>query len=123
MPTILVVEDNLQNMKLARFILEEGGYTVLEGHSADEGIEMAKQIIPDLILMDVQLPGKDGLSAINELRNEKATSKIKIIALTALAMQGDKDKILAAGADGYLSKPYHYKDLLSNVKYVLEEVR
>lgn len=121
MPTILVIEDNPQNMKLARFILHEGGYTVLEGYTAEEGIEIAKQAIPDLILMDIQLPGKDGLSAIKELRNEAATAKIKIIALTAMAMQGDRERILSSGANGYLSKPYHYKELLRHVQSILEK--
>lgn len=115
MARILVIEDNIINMKLAALLLRRGGHEVLQARDAEEGIRIARERLPKLILMDVQLPGMDGLAATRLLRAAAATKGIKIVALTALAMSGDKEKIEGAGCDGYLTKPIHYQELLKVV--------
>ena len=119
MPTILVVEDNPQNLKLAQLVLQKAGYTVIYATDGEQGLKMAADQRPDLILMDVQMPGMDGLEATRRLKREPHTSHIRIIALTALAMKGDAERILAAGCDAYLAKPYHYQQLLDTVQKTL----
>ncbi|MBU0664877.1 MAG: response regulator [Proteobacteria bacterium] len=116
MKRILIVEDNPQNMKLAATVLEKSGYVVLKAVDADSGILLARQELPDLILMDIQLPGMDGLTATGLLKGDSATSQIPIIALTAFAMVGDRDRIIAAGCDDYISKPIRYKEFLESVQ-------
>jgi len=113
MARILVVEDNVANMKLATFILESVKHTVLAARDAEAGLTMARDAHPDLILMDIQLPGMDGLEATALLKADEATQAIPVIALTALAMKGDEERIRAAGCDGYIAKPLAYKDLLA----------
>jgi two-component system cell cycle response regulator DivK len=103
--TVLVVEDNALNRKLVRDVLGHAGYRVLEAGDAERGIELARAETPDLILMDVQLPGIDGVEALRRLRDDDATSSIPVAALTALAMKKDRERFLAAGFDGYLEKP------------------
>jgi CheY-like chemotaxis protein len=103
--TVLVVEDNALNRKLVRDVLGHAGYRVLEAGDAERGIELARAEAPDLILMDVQLPGIDGVEALRRLRGDDATSSIPVAALTALAMKEDRARFLAAGFDGYLEKP------------------
>ena len=115
MATILVVEDNPTNMKLSTFLLESADYTVITATSAETGLTLARDAHPDLILMDIQLPGMDGLQATALLKADAATSDIPVIALTALAMKGDEERILAAGCDGYIAKPLDYKDFLAVV--------
>ena len=105
MARILVVEDNPANMKLATLVLRGCGH-------ATDGLAAARRERPDLILMDVQLPGMDGLTATRQIKADPATRDIPVIALTALAMQGDAERINAAGCDGYITKPIRYKDLL-----------
>lgn len=105
MANILVVEDTPANMKLAKVILENAGYTVLPARNALDGIALARAVKPDLILMDIQLPGMDGLAATRQLKDDPVTASIPIIAMTAFAMQGDEEKMRAAGCDGYLAKP------------------
>lgn len=122
MPTILVVEDNSTNMKLSTFILESADYTVLAATSAEAGLALAREHHPDLVLMDIQLPGMDGLEATALLKADEATRRIPVIALTALAMKGDEERILAAGCNGYIAKPLDYKQFLATVKATLEEV-
>jgi two-component system, cell cycle response regulator DivK len=112
MARILVVEDNLANMKLATLVLRGCGHEVLQATDATEGVAVARRERPDLILMDVQLPGMDGLAATRQIKADPTTRDIPVIALTALAMQGDAERINAAGCDGYITKPIHYKDLL-----------
>lgn len=116
MARILVIEDNAANMKLAVFLLENGGYEVLQASDAEEGIRLARAAHPELILMDVHLPGMDGLAATRLLKGDAATRDIRIVALTALAMPGDREKTEVAGCDGYLSKPLHYRELLALVE-------
>ena len=120
MPRILIIEDNVANMKLATFILESAGHTVIPATDAEAGLTIAREEHPDLILMDIQLPGMDGLQATGILKADPATRAIPVIALTALAMKGDEERIRAAGCDGYIAKPLSYKDFLAIVSARLE---
>ena len=110
-----MVEDNAANMKLAVFLLQGAGHTVLSATSAEAGLTLAREEQPSLILMDIQLPGMDGLEATALLKKDDATRAIPVIALTALAMKGDEERIRAAGCDGYIAKPMHYQDFLATV--------
>ena len=115
MARILIVEDNPANMKLAVFLLEHAGHSVTTAVDAELGLAIARAERPDLILMDIQLPGMDGLEAITLLKADESTRQIPVIALTALAMKGDEERIRAAGCDGYIAKPMRYKELLAAV--------
>ena len=119
---ILVVEDNVANMKLATFILESAGHTVLSARDAETGLTIARTDQPDLILMDIQLPGMDGLQATALLKKDEATRAIPVIALTALAMKGDEERIRAAGCDGYIAKPMRYQEFLATIAAQLARV-
>ena len=123
MPTVLVVEDNPTNMTLAKFLLESAGYTVIGATDAEAGLTVARDEQPNLILMDIQLPGMDGLQATVLLKKDDATRAIPVIALTALAMKGDEERIRAAGCDGYIAKPLAYKEFLATVAAQLATVR
>jgi len=120
MATILVVEDNATNLTLSTFLLESAGHTVVAATSAELGLTLALECRPDLILMDIQLPGMDGLQATTLLKGNAATRGIPVIALTALAMKGDEDRIRAAGCDGYIAKPLAYKEFLVVIREHLE---
>jgi two-component system cell cycle response regulator DivK len=120
MATVLIIEDNAANMTLAVFLLESAGHSVLTALDAESGLALARSAHPDLILMDIQLPGIDGLVATKQLKSDTATSAIPVIALTALAMKGDEERIRAAGCDGYIGKPMRYKEFLSTVAMHLE---
>lgn len=122
MATILVVEDNPVNMKLAVLLLETAGHLVLSASDADVGMKLAGDEQPDLILMDIQLAGMDGLEATVLLKSADKTRAIPIIALTALAMKGDEERIRAAGCDGYIAKPIRYKEFLATVAAQLEKI-
>ncbi|MFL5561914.1 MAG: response regulator [Gemmatimonadaceae bacterium] len=115
MPRVLIVEDNPANMTLAVFLLESAGHTVLTAIDAEAGLALARAEQPDLILMDIQLPGMDGLAATVQLKGDDATRRIPVIALTALAMKGDEERIRAAGCDGYIGKPMRYKEFLDTI--------
>ena len=115
MGTVLVVEDNAANMTLAVFLLQSAGHTVLSATDAEAGLTLARDSRPDLILMDIQLPGMDGLEATRMLKLDHTTRAIPVIALTALAMKGDEERIRAAGCDGYIAKPLAYRDFLASV--------
>src|SRR5678815_5113816 len=115
MPTILIVEDNPTDMKLSTFVLESADYTVITATDAEIGLTLARESHPDLILMDIQLPGMDGLEATALLKADPMTRAIPVVALTALAMKGDEERIRAAGCDGYIAKPLDYKELLATV--------
>ncbi len=115
MGTLLVVEDNPANLTLAVFLLESAGHTVLSATDAEAGVTMARAAKPGLILMDIQLPGMDGLQATALLKRDQATRAIPVIALTALAMKGDEERIRAAGCDGYIAKPIRYREFLSAI--------
>ena len=113
--TVLVVEDNALNLKLVRDVLGHAGYRVLEAEDAERGIALAREHAPDLILMDVQLPGIDGVQALGQLRADDATARIPVVALTALAMPEDRERFAAAGFDGYLEKPLSVPALAGQV--------
>jgi two-component system cell cycle response regulator DivK len=115
MTKVLVVEDNPANMTLATFLLKSAGYAVLSATDAESGLALARAEQPDLILMDIQLPGMDGLEATGILKREEATRDIPVVALTALAMKGDEERIRAAGCDGYIAKPLAYREFLATV--------
>ncbi len=116
---ILIVEDNEKNMKLARDVLQFNGFRTLEAVTAEQGLTLAAEHRPDLILMDIQLPGMDGITALKRLREDPATAEIKIIALTAFAMKDDRERFVNAGFDGYLSKPISIRELPSQVRQYL----
>jgi two-component system, cell cycle response regulator DivK len=120
MATILLVEDNETNMKLSLFLLESADHAVLTATNAEAGLTLARERQPDLILMDIQLPGMDGLQATVQLKADAVTRDIPVIALTALAMKGDEERIRAAGCDGYIAKPLDYKQFLTTIKTHLE---
>ena len=108
---ILVVEDNDLNRSLLRDILEYHGYEVTEAASGAEGVDLARERHPDLILLDIQMPRMNGFAVIEALRKDPALARMKIIALTSFAMKGDRDRIMAAGFDGYLAKPIDTREL------------
>jgi len=113
MASILIIEDNAANMRLATFLLKAAGHEVIEAVDAEAGLTLARSARPDLILMDIQLPGMDGLEATALLKADEATRAIPVIALTSLAMKGDEERIRAAGCDGYIAKPLGYRDFLT----------
>ena len=115
MAKVLIVEDNPANMTLAVFLLQSAGHTVLSASDAEAGLTMARDEQPQLILMDIQLPGMDGLEAIAQLKRDTATRASPVIALTALAMKGDEERIRAAGCEGYIAKPLAYRDFLATI--------
>lgn len=117
---ILIIEDNEKNRRLAGDILKFYGYDILEAADGMTGIQMARQQSPDLILMDIQMPVMDGLAATKILKNDQETREIKILAVTSFAMTGDREKILLAGADDYISKPLNTRELPRKVKALLE---
>lgn len=116
MARVLLIDDNPASLRLAEFLLAHAGHEVLKAADAGAGLALARSERPDLVLMDVQLPGMDGLAATRELRSDPATRNLKVIALTALAMKGDKQRILAGGCDGYIAKPYDYKVFLAEIE-------
>lgn len=115
MAKVLVIEDNPANMKLAMTLLQSAGHSVLSAVDAETGLTLARKQQPDLILMDIQLPGMDGLEATMLLKGDEVTSGIPVIALTALAMKGDEERIRAAGCDGYIAKPMRYQEFLTMI--------
>lgn len=112
---ILIIEDDLKNLKLIRDVLLVNSYETIEASNGKQGVEMAKNMMPDLILMDVQMPILDGLEATRILKADAETSEIPIVALTSYAMVGDEERIKDAGCDGYLTKPIHIKEFLEIV--------
>jgi two-component system cell cycle response regulator DivK len=117
---ILIVEDDPSHMQLAIHVLKRSGYAVLQATAAEEGIATARSERPDLILMDLGLPGMDGLAAIRELKADPQTSAIPIIIVTSYRDESDGQLMLDSGADGFIAKPFHYEHILGIVKTVLE---
>jgi two-component system, cell cycle response regulator DivK len=117
---IVVVEDNAINMKLAVLILQKGGYEVLQATTGEAGILQVREQMPDLVVMDVQLPGMDGLTATRYIKSDPDLAHIPVLALTAHAMIEDKAIMLAAGCDSYMSKPLNNKEFLARVGQILE---
>jgi len=116
---ILIVEDNEKNRTLVKDVLEYHGYEIIEARDGKEGIKMAKEHKPDLILMDIQMPVMDGITAGRILKNDPETKDIKIIALASFAMKGDKEKILKAGFDDYIAKPIDTRKLSGYIERLL----
>ena len=121
MARILVIEDNTANMKLACLLLHRAGHTTLCASDAENGLTLARSDQPDLILMDVQLPGMDGLAATGLLKQDQATAGIPVIALTAMAMKEDQAKSSAAGCAAYITKPLRYQKLYETIDALLSQ--
>jgi len=119
MAKILVVDSDARNLRLAATVLEKAGHEVLGASGGAEGIEAALTHAPALVLMDVQMPDMDGITALARLRAEPRCVSMKVVALTALAMSGDRERLLAAGFDGYFEKPIRYKEFLANVALLM----
>jgi len=119
MSLILIVEDNEKNLKLVRDVLQVKGYKTLEAGTAEDGIKLAAEHKPDLILMDIHLPGMNGIDALRVLRSDTATAPIPVIAVTASVMQQDRKLITDAGFDGYVGKPINLKEFLDAVRDML----
>ena len=120
MSLILIVEDNEKNMKLVRDVLQVKGYATLEAITAEDGIKLAMEHKPDLILMDIHLPGMNGIEALGVLRADPATASIPVIAVTASVMQQDRKLITDAGFEAYVGKPINLKEFLDAVRGMLE---
>jgi two-component system, cell cycle response regulator DivK len=120
---ILIVEDNEKNRKLERDVLQFHGYHTAEAETAEEGLRLAQADLPALILMDIQLPGMSGIQALGRLRADDRTRAIPVIAVTASAMTHDRQKIMAAGFDGYQSKPINVKEFVAAVRQMLDRTR
>jgi two-component system cell cycle response regulator DivK len=119
MAKVLVIEDNAANMKLASLLLRNAGHTVLCALDAETGLTTARVDMPDLILMDIQLPGMDGLAATALLKRDPVTAAIPVIALTAMAMKEDEEKSKVAGCDAYIAKPLRYQNLYAAIDALL----
>lgn len=113
---VLIVDDNEKNLRLARDVLRYGGLRTLEADTAAEGIRLAGEHLPDVILMDVRLPDVDGPTALVQLREDPRTAGIPVVAVTSSAMMGDRERLLAAGFDGYLEKPISVKEFADQVR-------
>jgi two-component system cell cycle response regulator DivK len=121
MSTVLIVEDNDKNMKLARDVLQAKGYQTLEAITGEDGVKLARERKPDLVLMDIQLPGINGIEAFRQIRGDANTSRIPVVALTASVTPTDRTAIAAAGFDAFLSKPINLKEFLDTVKRMVEK--
>jgi len=118
---ILILENDPKNLKLVTVILQVSGYATLQATDGKQGVELAREEKPDLILMDIQIPVMDGLEATKLLKNDGATRDIPVIALTAYAMKGDEEKMRAAGCDGYITKPIDIKGFLKKISEVISK--
>jgi len=118
---ILIVEDNPKNLKLVRDILQVTGYPTVEAETGEEGVRLARERQPALILMDIQLPGMSGIEALGRLRADAATRTIPVIAVTASVMAQDRERVMAAGFDGFQGKPISVRELLATVRGILEK--
>ena len=120
MSLVLIVEDNEKNLKLVRDVLQVKGYETIEAGTAEDGIVLARSRKPDLVLMDIQLPGMNGIDALKVLRADAATARIPVIAVTASVMQQDRNLITEAGFDGYIGKPINLKEFIDTVRAMVE---
>ena len=119
-PHVLVVEDNAKNLKLVKDVLEFAGLDVSEATSGEEGVDLARRLQPDLVLLDLQLPGMDGMEALRQIRADPATSALPVVAVTAFAMKSDRHRALVAGFDGYIAKPISVRGFPDQVKSFLQ---
>jgi len=117
---ILIVEDNEKNRKLERDVLQFHGYRTAEAETGEDGVRLAREMLPVLVLMDIQLPGISGIEALHQLRSAAETQSIAVMAVTASAMTQDRQTIMAAGFDGYLSKPINIKEFVAAVRALLD---
>jgi CheY-like chemotaxis protein len=117
---ILIVEDNERNRKLVRDTLQLKGYETIEAETGEDGVRLAKELLPALVLMDIQLPGIDGITALGQLRADASTRGIPVVAVTASVMSQDRQKIMAAGFDAYQPKPISVKELLDTIRRMLD---
>ena len=120
MSLVLIVEDNEKNLKLVRDILQVKGYETVEAMTGEDGVRLAAERKPDLVLMDIQLPGMNGIDALRALRADPKTGKIPVIAVTASVMQQDRKLIMDAGFDAYVGKPINLREFLDAVRHALE---
>jgi two-component system, cell cycle response regulator DivK len=116
---ILLIEDNPQNRYLAKFLLEQRGHEVVQAESGPQGLELAARICPDLILLDIQLPGMDGYAVARALKSDPQLQRIPIVAVTSYAMVGDREKSISAGAEGYIEKPINPETFVAEVEQFL----
>jgi two-component system, cell cycle response regulator DivK len=116
MSLVLIIEDNDKNMKLARDVLQAKGYQTLEAVTGEDGVRLAKERVPDLVLMDIQLPGINGIEAFRQLRADPKTARIPVVALTASVTPTDRSAITAAGFDAFIGKPISLKEFVDTVK-------
>jgi two-component system cell cycle response regulator DivK len=123
MNTVLIVEDNDKNMKLARDVLQAKGFHTLEALNGEDAVRLAREKLPDLVLMDIQLPGIDGIEAFRQLRADPRTRGIPVVALTASVTPTDRGAITAAGFDAFLGKPIHLKEFIATVKRLTKGAR
>jgi two-component system cell cycle response regulator DivK len=114
--TVVVIEDNPVNVKLISLLLRSAGYEVISAFNAEEGLELISTEMPALVLMDIQLPGMDGIEATRVLKADPSLAHIPVVALTSYAMKGDEEKMLAAGCDGYMPKPFYHREFLAIVE-------
>ncbi len=120
MSLILIVEDNAKNRKLVRDVLRVKGYETLEVGTAEDGMRVARERLPNLILMDIHLPGMSGIGAIRMLRADPATAGIRVVAITASVMQQDRQQVMLAGFDGFIEKPINLRSLLATVEQTIQ---
>jgi CheY-like chemotaxis protein len=120
---ILLIEDNAQNRYLATFLLEQGGHEVLQAETGPRGLEIAAEVLPDLILLDIQLPRMDGHAVARTLKSDERLKSIPIVAVTSYAMAGDREKCFAAGAEGYIEKPIDPESFVAEVEQFLRPPR
>ena len=120
MSLILIVEDNEKNMKLVRDILQAKGYQTVEAGTGEEGVQLALEKKPDLVLMDIQLPGMNGIEALKVLRANPSTAQIPVVAITASVMQQDKQQVVDSGFDGFIEKPINLREFLATVQGALK---
>jgi two-component system, cell cycle response regulator DivK len=120
MSLVLIVEDNEKNLKLVRDVLQVKGYETIDAGTAEDGLKLARERKPDLVLMDIQLPGMNGIDALKALRADPATAGMPVVAITASVMQQDRQQIVSAGFDGFIEKPVNLKNLLDTVQGALK---
>lgn len=119
MARVILVEDNAMNCRLIEFVLKRDGHSILIYENAEDAVREAAKVSPDIILMDIQLPGMDGLEATRRLKENPETAAVPVVAITAHAMRGDKERILAAGCAGYIAKPVNTRELSANLEQYL----
>jgi CheY-like chemotaxis protein len=120
MSLVLIIEDNDKNLELVRDILQAKGYRTLEAGTAEDGLEIARRQAPDLVLMDIQLPGMDGIQALKALRDNPATAALPVVAITASVMKADREQIMRAGFNGFIEKPITVRSFLEAVEGALQ---